>query len=279
MTVDSTIKKQTKAFTLIELLVVIAIIALLMAIFMPGLQKAKRSAKEVVCVSNLHQIAIAALTYENDNTRLPLHYTENPGGSPRNAWEEQLASNVNQIDRRELWLPYIPDLNFMNCQLLKPLDITIESVPLQTRRIYAGYAFIFGFWRDMDESGQWGAQSTRWTRTSQPWKYRGQRINVLAGDRLYRSVATSYYRINHGLRLNVPVNYVDYNDQLGREYVVSVYEGYGPTEEDLRKKTTVAYCFKDGSAEKFRGNNDRLIDIAEPPDQSSRMGMQLVPRR
>jgi prepilin-type N-terminal cleavage/methylation domain-containing protein len=280
MTVDSTKKKQTKAFTLIELLVVISIIALLMAIFLPGFQKARRSAKEIVCVSNLHQVAIAALSYENDNTRLPLHYCENPGGSPRGAWSEQLASNYNQIDRRELWLPYIPDLNFLNCPLLKSLDIRVESVPIQSRRVYCGYALMIGYWRDRDESGQWGNESKRWARTDQPWNYQGRRIDVLAGDRFLQSVSASYYRLNHGLRLGVNLNYVDFDDPLKRGYIVSVYEGYGTVDQDLRRKTTAAYCFKDGSAEKFRGDDIRMFEIFEPPDQrGDRVGSHLVPLR
>ena len=274
-------KKRTKAFTLIELLVVIAIIALLMAIFLPGLQKAKRSAKEVVCVSNLRQVALAALSYENDNERLPLHYCENPGGNPRGAWSEQMASNYNSIDRRELWLPYIPDLNFLNCPLLKALDIRVEHVPLQSKRVYCGYALMMGYWRDRDESGEWGPESKRWARTTQPWYYQGQRINVLAGDRFLPSVAASYYRLNHGLRLGVPLNYVEFDDPVKpRDYIVSVYEGYGRVDIDLRQQTTAAYCFKDGSAEKFRGNDQRMFEIFEPPDQrGDRVGTHLVPLR
>ena len=58
--------KTKKAFTLIELLVVIAIIALLMAIVMPGLKRAKEYARKIVCQSNERQIAIAIGTYQTE---------------------------------------------------------------------------------------------------------------------------------------------------------------------------------------------------------------------
>ncbi len=56
-----------KAFTLIELLVVIAIIALLMAIVMPALHKAKEIAATSVCLSNQRQISMAYYIYAEDN--------------------------------------------------------------------------------------------------------------------------------------------------------------------------------------------------------------------
>ena len=59
--------RRDKAFTLIELLVVIAVIALLMAILMPALQRVKRQAKAVVCLSNLHQWGLWYLMYTADN--------------------------------------------------------------------------------------------------------------------------------------------------------------------------------------------------------------------
>jgi prepilin-type N-terminal cleavage/methylation domain-containing protein len=90
--------KRLPAFTLIELLVVVAIIALLIAILLPSLARARDLAKTSVCLANLHGIGIGTASYVADNDGFLFPSTINPfdGVSPAIQLHQVLIDYVNR---------------------------------------------------------------------------------------------------------------------------------------------------------------------------------------
>lgn len=98
--------RRKHAFTLVELLVVIGIIALLISILLPSLSKAQRQARVVVCQSNLRQLGMASLNYQNDwKGYLPHGWNLTAGGGGDNTVKLTMARLAPYLGFKAGWQP------------------------------------------------------------------------------------------------------------------------------------------------------------------------------
>ena len=101
--------RRTKGFTLVELLVVIAIIALLIAILLPSLARARELSKRTVCGTQLKAVGGAAVMYGNDNAgswMIPPHKGVDFGLGGGINWFGKMGGHtagVNQFFRQSMW--------------------------------------------------------------------------------------------------------------------------------------------------------------------------------
>jgi prepilin-type N-terminal cleavage/methylation domain-containing protein/prepilin-type processing-associated H-X9-DG protein len=105
-----------KGFTLIELLVVIAIIAILAAMLLPSLSKAKQKAVGISCMNNLKQLTLGAVMYAADNQDM----------FPPNGEQNQqvAASTDSRVNPGGQWVQWCPgEMNNLNAW-----DITFLQV-------------------------------------------------------------------------------------------------------------------------------------------------------
>ena len=116
--------RKHQGFTLIELLVVIAIIAILMAVLVPALSKAREKVKDTSCRSNLRNIGLAVMMYLDANER------KLPPDNPANGflWYDVTGVMYNPEDchRRHL----LGDL------LLRTTSRTSRSSAVRASRIF-----------------------------------------------------------------------------------------------------------------------------------------------
>jgi prepilin-type N-terminal cleavage/methylation domain-containing protein/prepilin-type processing-associated H-X9-DG protein len=98
--------KHARAFTLIELLVVIAIIAILAALLLPALAKAKGKAKATQCLSNFRQWGIGMILYCDENEGiLPRDTAVTPTSLIANSWTE-----VKKPKNDDVWYNGVPPM-------------------------------------------------------------------------------------------------------------------------------------------------------------------------
>ncbi len=93
-------RRRPARFTLIELLVVVAIIAILAALLLPALGRAKRVARDGLCNNNLRQLGLAATSYtgdQDDSYPLPAVYLGGPANYSRAHPHDVKASDIRFI--------------------------------------------------------------------------------------------------------------------------------------------------------------------------------------
>jgi prepilin-type N-terminal cleavage/methylation domain-containing protein len=127
--------RQENGFTLVELLVVIAIIALLMAILLPALNRAREQGKRVVCLVNVKTLSIAYMMYLEDyEGRLPPGSGPGPGawcamveGYPHDPLDAPKELQLDAI-RNGVLYPYVKDVDVYRCPVAERNEFRTYSI-------------------------------------------------------------------------------------------------------------------------------------------------------
>ena len=110
---------RSSGFTLVELLVVIAILAILAALLLPALARAKATARQTKCMSNLRQWTLAQTMYADNNDDNVARESFEPNGVTLNLW-----SQVRHVNGDDVWYNALPEILGMKPALdFAPLSV------------------------------------------------------------------------------------------------------------------------------------------------------------
>ena len=125
--VISPVKRKRRGFTLIELLVVISIIALLAAVLLPVFFSVRAKGRQAACVSNLHQLGLAAALYSQDSDD-GFPYGGDPTDLQTDAWQTaangQFWPEAHNMPRlQDVLAPYVSAPDIWHCPADTGFDV------------------------------------------------------------------------------------------------------------------------------------------------------------
>ena len=154
-----------KGFTLIELLVVIAIIAILAAILFPVFARAREKARQTSCLSNIKQLALGTIMYQQDYD----------GFNPYMNWFP-IAGYDSGVSRGGITVldtiqPYVKNAQIFHCPSKAPASVYTHSNGVQTISDYMYSCFIAGAGGNTNRALRHNGYSGLTGRTDYPGPY------------------------------------------------------------------------------------------------------------